>query len=211
MLCWSALPASLAEGRLPARLINSLYRSAKYRELADQLLHNQFQRALYLESAESSNDLTSEIYAVIHNVSDIDRGVSVGLKMEWDHNFGPIPITPLVRSRQHTDSDLGAQADLRLSAGVYHGSRVAAGLFTQATWAKAKSAGSFYSITPQQSVSTGLPVYDAGSGLLFESLGLLWSVDLCQDWIVVGSMESRHLQRRFSAGRRDPSVWKCIR
>ena len=39
--------------------------SAKHTELLDQLLHNRFERALYLESAESQNDLTSEIYAVV--------------------------------------------------------------------------------------------------------------------------------------------------
>ena len=38
---------------------------AKYVELGKQLLNNQFQRALYLDSAESSNDLKGEIYAVV--------------------------------------------------------------------------------------------------------------------------------------------------
>lgn len=128
-----------------------------------------------------------------HSVSNVDHGASVGVHLEWDHKFGPLPITLLARARQHTDSDRGAQEDLRLSAGVYRSGRVAAGVFTQATWANAKSAGSFYDITPQQSAITGLPVFRAGSGLLFASLGLLWSVDLSRDWIVVGSMESRRL------------------
>jgi outer membrane protein len=126
-----------------------------------------------------------------HNVSGINRGASVGLHLEWDHNFGPMPITLLTRARQHTDSDLGAQVDLRLSAGVYRSGRVAAGVFTQATWANAKSAGSFYGITPQQSAATGLPAFGAGSGWIFGSVGLLWSIDLRRDWIVVGSMEAR--------------------
>ena len=128
-----------------------------------------------------------------HSVSDVDRGASVGVHLEWDHKFGPMPITLLARARQHTDSDRGAQADLRLSAGAYRSGRVAAGVFTQATWANAKSAGSFYDITPQQSVATGLPAFSAGSGWLFASFGFLWSVDLSRDWIVVGSMESRRL------------------
>ena len=38
---------------------------SKYTELVKQLLNNQFQRALYLDSAESSNDLKGEIYAVV--------------------------------------------------------------------------------------------------------------------------------------------------
>ncbi len=129
-----------------------------------------------------------------HNVAGINRGASVGLHLEWDHKFGPMPITLLARARQHTDSDRGAQADLRLSAGVYRSGPVAVGVFTQATWANAKSAGSFYGITPPQSAATGLPAFGAGSGWLFGSVGLLWSVDLSQKWIVVGSMESRHLR-----------------
>lgn len=128
-----------------------------------------------------------------HDVSDIHRGASVGLHLEWDHKFGPVPITLLMRARQHTDSDRGAQVDLRLSAGIYRSGPVAAGLFAQATWANAKSAGSFYAITPQQSAATALPAFGAGSGWLFGSVGLLWSVDLGRDWIVVGSMEARRL------------------
>jgi outer membrane scaffolding protein for murein synthesis (MipA/OmpV family) len=115
-----------------------------------------------------------------HNVSGIKRGASIGAHLEWDQKLGPVPITILARARQHTDSDLGAQVDLRLSVGVFRSGRVAAGIFTQATWANAKSTSSFYAV--------------AGSGWLFSSLGLLWSVDLTRDWIVVGSMEARHLR-----------------
>ncbi len=129
-----------------------------------------------------------------HSVPNVDRGASVGVHLEWDYKFGPMPITLLARARQNTDSDLGAQADLRLSAGAYRGGPFAAGIFTQATWANAKSSGAFYGITPQQSAITGLPAFHAGSGLLFASVGVLWSVDLRQNWSVVGSMESRHLQ-----------------
>ena len=129
-----------------------------------------------------------------HNVSKVDLGASVGVHVEWDHTFGPMPITLLARARQHTASDRGAQVDLRLSAGAYRGERVGAGVFAQATWANARSTGSLYGITPEQSVATGLPAFRAGSGCLFSSFGLLWSVDLSRDWIVVGSMESRHLR-----------------
>ena len=128
-----------------------------------------------------------------HSVSNVDGGASLGVHLEWDHKFGPVPITLLARTRQHTDSAGGAQADLRFSVGAYRSGRFAAGLFTQATWANAKSTGSFYGVTPQQSAATGLPAFGARSGLMFGSLGLLWSVDLSQNWIVVGSMESRRL------------------
>jgi outer membrane scaffolding protein for murein synthesis (MipA/OmpV family) len=128
-----------------------------------------------------------------HDVPDIKIGASAGVHLEWDHKFGPMPITLLARARRHADSDRGAQADFRLSAGVFQSGRVSAGVFAQATWASAKSANSFYSTPPPQS-ATDLPEFSAGSGWLFASFGLLWSVDLSRDWIVVGNMESRHLR-----------------
>ena len=137
------------------------------------------------------------------NVSDIDYGASIGAQLEWDHKIGPAPITLLARVRQHTESDRGAQADLRLSVGVFRSGRVGAGLFTQATWANAKSTDSYYGITSQQSAVTGLPAYGAGSGLLFASVGLLYSIDLTREWVVVGNVEARHLQ---GDARRSPLV-----
>jgi len=126
-------------------------------------------------------------------LSNVDIGASVGVHLEWDHKFGPMPIALLARVRQHSDADRGAQADLRLSAGVLHSGRFSAGVFSQATWANAKSTGSFYGITQQQSAASGLPAFSAGSGLMFASYGVLWSADLSRHWIAVGNLESRHL------------------
>lgn len=85
-----------------------------------------------------------------------------------------MPITLLARTRQNLDSNLGAQADLRFSAGGYQGGPLALGVFMQTTWANGKAIGSFYDITPSQSATMGLPAYEAGSGLLFASAGLAY-------------------------------------
>jgi MipA family protein len=129
-----------------------------------------------------------------HNVPDIKRGGSVGLHVEWDHKFGPMPVTLLVRGRKNLDSDLGSQADVRLSAGVFQGGRFSAGVFTQAIWSSSKSTGAFYGVTPEQSVAHGLPLHYVGSGWLNTSFGLLWSIDLAPKWVVVGSFEQRRLR-----------------
>ncbi len=128
-----------------------------------------------------------------HNISDINPGASIGAHLEWDLKIGPMPITLVARGRQDIDLDLGAQVDLRLTAGVFQSGRFAAGIFTQTTWADAKSTRSYYAITPAQSSTSGLPAFEAGSGFLFGSLGLLWSFDLTRHWIVVGNMEARYL------------------
>jgi outer membrane scaffolding protein for murein synthesis (MipA/OmpV family) len=129
-----------------------------------------------------------------HHVPDIKRGVSVGAHLEWDQMVGPVPMTLLLRGRKPTDSRLGVQVDTRLSAGVFKGGPVSAGLFMQATWANARAANAFYGVSPQPAQSTGLPAFDAGSGVLFASAGVLWSVDLSQHWVVVGSLEARRLR-----------------
>ena len=126
-----------------------------------------------------------------NNVPDIEPSASVGLHIEWDQNLGPMPVTLLARGRHFADSDRGAQADLRLTAGVFSRGPVNAGVFVQGTWANSKSNQSFYGITPAQ--STSLPAYTAGSGPLFASGGLLWGVDLSRKWIVVGNLEARRL------------------
>jgi outer membrane protein len=130
----------------------------------------------------------------IHHVPDVDRGASVGVHLEWDHKFGPMPIALLARARQHTDSDRGAQADLRLSVGVFEKGPVGVGLFTQATWASGKSTRSFYGITPAQSAATGLPAFDPGSGWLTATFGLLYRVELSPNWVIVGNLDARRLQ-----------------
>jgi outer membrane scaffolding protein for murein synthesis (MipA/OmpV family) len=99
----------------------------------------------------------------------------------------------LARVRQNVDKDRGAQADLRLSVGVFRAGPVSAGIFTQATWANAKSTNALFGLTPEQSAITGLPVFQLSSGLLFSSVGLLWSVNLNPKWVVVGSFERRRL------------------
>jgi outer membrane scaffolding protein for murein synthesis (MipA/OmpV family) len=128
------------------------------------------------------------------HVADVKRGASLGAHLEWDHMFGPMPVTLLARARKHVDTALGAQADLRLSAGMFQSGPVGAGLFAQATWADAKSSRSLYGIEPQASISSGLPVFTPRSGWLFTSAGLLWSVELSPKWVVVGSLEARRLR-----------------
>jgi outer membrane scaffolding protein for murein synthesis (MipA/OmpV family) len=129
-----------------------------------------------------------------HHVADIKRGASLGVQLEWDHTFGPMPVTLLARARKHTDSALGAQADLRLSAGVFQSGRLAAGVFTQATWADAAATASFYGIDPPSAAVTGLPAFAPRRGWLFASVGLLGSVELSPKWVIVGSLEARRLR-----------------
>lgn len=129
-----------------------------------------------------------------HNVEDIGVGTSVGVHAELDRNIGSMPVTLLGRYRLHTDKAQGAQTDLRITAGVYGSGRLNAAVFAQATWANGKSTQSYYGITPQQSTATGLAAYNAGSGLLFASVGLQWGFDLNREWLLVGALEARQLR-----------------
>jgi outer membrane scaffolding protein for murein synthesis (MipA/OmpV family) len=119
-----------------------------------------------------------------NNIPDIDWGASAGVHAEWDTKLGPAPLNVLGRIRQNIDRDRGAQADLRLTVGVYGSGGVQAGLFTQATWANRQSNRAYY----------GQAGFDPAGGLLFVSLGALGSIDLGRHLVLVASVEARRLE-----------------
>jgi outer membrane protein len=114
-------------------------------------------------------------------LSDIDPGVSLGAHLEWDFKIGPAPVGLLGRLRQHTDSDRGGQADLRLNVGLLAREGLLIGAFAQATWASSKSVESYYAVS------------NASGGLLHSSLGLLGSYDLSRHWMVLAGVQARRL------------------
>jgi outer membrane scaffolding protein for murein synthesis (MipA/OmpV family) len=120
--------------------------------------------------------------------------MSIGAHLEWDHKLGAMPINLLGRVRQFASLDRGAQADVRFTAGVYGTTRAQAGVFVQAAWANAKSARTYYGVTPQASTLTGLTAFEPGRGPLFTSAGALGLVDLHPHWVAVWNLEVRHLQ-----------------
>ena len=133
---------------------------------------------------EAGRERSESNFLSNNNVPDIDWSASAGIHAEWDTKLGPAPINVLGRIRQNIDRDRGAQADLRLTAGVYGSGGVQAGVFTQATWANRQSNRAYY----------GQPGFDPAGGLLFVSLGVLGSVDLGQHLVLVLSLEHRRLQ-----------------
>jgi outer membrane scaffolding protein for murein synthesis (MipA/OmpV family) len=152
---------------------------------------------------EAGRKSSEAVFLASRNVPDIKPGASAGVHAEWDQRIGPVPVTVLARARQLVDTDRGAQADLRFTAGIFERGALKAALFFQGTWANSKSNQSFYGVTPEVSASAGLPVYTPGGGLLYTTGGLLWGVDLSKTWIVVGNLEARRLQ---GAAARSPLV-----
>lgn len=138
-----------------------------------------------------------------HGVPDLHYTASAGVHAEWDHDLGPMPITLLARARQFLDTDRGAQADLRFTAGILGWRALSAALFFQGTWASAKSNQSYYGVSTDVAAGTGLPAYAPGGGLLYTTGGLLWGLDLSRSWLVVGNFEARRLQ---GAAARSPLV-----
>ena len=115
------------------------------------------------------------------NLPNVDPGVSVGAHVDWDFKIGPAPVNVLGRVRQNTDSDRGAQADLRLNVGLHASGGLIVAAYAQATWASSKSIESFYAIN------------NADSGLLHTSLGLLGSYDFSRHWSAVAGVQGRRL------------------
>jgi outer membrane scaffolding protein for murein synthesis (MipA/OmpV family) len=128
------------------------------------------------------------------NVPTLDAGASLGAHVEWDRDFGRVPVNALVRVRQHLDTDQGLKADLRSTVGLVKTERLRGGVFGQLTWSSEKSMRSYFGITPQESALTGLPAYQPGAGLRFVSVGVLGAYDLARHWVIVGSAEAHFLQ-----------------
>lgn len=129
---------------------------------------------------EAARKQSESAFLASRNEPDLDVGVSAGLHLEWDRRLGPVPVTFLIRARQHLDRDRGGQADLRVTAGIFSRGGFLAGVFGQATWGSENAVRSQY----------GPP----NSGLLFTSFGLLTSYDLSRHWLVVGGVELRQLR-----------------
>ncbi|HEV8646796.1 MAG TPA: MipA/OmpV family protein [Burkholderiales bacterium] len=129
-----------------------------------------------------------------HNFEDIDAAASVGVHAEADWKIGPMPLNALARYRRNADSDLGVQADLRLTAGIFSRWGVNAGVFGQITWSDDKATQNYFGLTPQQSSRTGLPVYSAGAGLRSVAFGIVGSADLSKHWLVLWGLNAYRLE-----------------
>ncbi len=109
----------------------------------------------------------------------VDWGASIGLHLEWDTRIGPAPLNVLGRMRHHLDGDLGTQADLRSTIGVYGSGGLLAGVFVQATWATDEWVRSYY--------------IAGGGGLLYTALGIEAAYDLSRRWVLLTSVSARRL------------------
>lgn len=143
---------------------------------------------------ESGRDSAESQFLAARNLPSINPSLSWGLHAELEKKLGPMPIIALLRYRQDMENIRGEQTDFRLTAGIFSGGGLKAGIFTQTTWANKKSTQYYYGISAQQSANTGLAAFDAQSGELFSAYGLLWSYDLYPQWLLLGNVESRQVR-----------------
>lgn len=143
---------------------------------------------------EGGRNSSESTFLSSHNLPTLDPSLSYGMHLELEKMLGEMPVIALLRYRQEIESKRGAQADFRLTAGIFSGAGLNAGVFFQTTWANIDSANYYYGISSQQSSSSGLAAFNAESGELFNSVGLLWSYDLNPHWILLGSFETSQLQ-----------------
>ncbi len=129
-----------------------------------------------------------------HRLEDLDPGASLGLHAEGDWTIGAMPLNALMRYRQNVDADRGAQADLRVSAGIFSRWGVQAGIYGQLTWASSNSMQSYFGITPGQSAVSGLPAYTAASGLRSVQWGVLGAINLSTHWLLPWGASMLRLQ-----------------
>lgn len=143
---------------------------------------------------EESRVAEESAFLQAHNFEDIDAAASLGVHAEADWKIGQMPLNALARFRLNSDSDRGSEADLRLTAGILSRWGLNAGVFGQLTWSDEEATQNYFGVTPQQSIQTGLPVYNAGSGLRNVVFGVLWTLDLSKHWLMLGGLNVRRLE-----------------
>jgi len=142
-------------------------------------------------------------------LGDIDAGASANLHLGY--NARPFSYS-LHLERPLGDRDTGAQLHLGIGYDLSFGRRLMLKPGLKTTWANARSMQSYFGVTPSQSISSGLPVYEAGAGFKSAGLNLLaiylmnrhWAgtVTLGADRLLGDAADSPITQDRtqFSAG-----------
>jgi len=143
---------------------------------------------------EEGRESDESAFLEAHRMPDLDPSVSAGVHAEGDWKIGPVPLNVLARYRHDVDSDNGAQADLRLTAGILEWGRLRAGLVGQLTWADGDAMQRHFGIAPGQSAAVGLPAYVPGSGLRTVQAGLIGDVAIARHWVGLWGFHYDRLQ-----------------
>jgi outer membrane scaffolding protein for murein synthesis (MipA/OmpV family) len=143
---------------------------------------------------ESGRNRAESSFLTAHMLPNLPASVSWGVHAELEKNIGPMPLIALLRYRQDVDGQRGAQADARLTAGLYSGYGFNLGVFVQTTWADTTASQYYYGLSPQVAASSGLAAFQAQGGPLFTSEGLLWSYVLTPQWMLLGSASVHQLR-----------------
>ncbi len=128
-----------------------------------------------------------------NQIPGIAPSASLGGHIEWDTQVGPMPINLLLRDRQRVGPVNGTLIDARLSAGILDYHHLGLALYSQSTWANQTYNQGFYGVNTVIANQTGLSSYTPGSGLLFNSLGLMGGFSFNSHWALFGSIENRRM------------------
>ncbi len=128
-----------------------------------------------------------------HQIPGIAPSASVGGHIEWDTQWGPMPINLLLRDRQRMGPVSGTLIDARLTAGILDYHHLGLALYSQSTWANHTYNQDFYGVNTPLANQSGLSNYTPGSGLLFNSFGLMGGYSFNSHWALFSSVENRRM------------------
>lgn len=143
---------------------------------------------------ENGRDPEDSDFLKQRGIEELDDAASFGVFAETFSRVGPVPVWVLLRYRRHSDGDRGAQADLRITSGIFASQSFTLNGYAQLTWADSESVRTEYGITPAVAARSGLRPYTPGSGLRHASIGLFGIYNLTRSWALVGLVEGRRLQ-----------------
>jgi len=115
-----------------------------------------------------------------------DVGESVELGAYVSYKTGPARIRARIRQDVASGHD-GLLVDVDVTSTLYTANRWSLSGNVQATWTNGKYMNSFYGVTALQSARSGLPIYNAGSGMHDIAATVVASYQIDERWSVLGN------------------------
>ncbi len=128
-------------------------------------------------------------------IPNLSPGPAIGYFAEFDWKLGSVPLNALARyrCRWHFERDRGAQADLRVTAGLLDKGSFSATAFGQLTLADRQEMRGYFGVSQELSASSGLPAHTADPGPRFTAIGVQGAYGLGAGITLVGTAEIHRL------------------
>ena len=184
---------SLAKGGLFLRTTEGMLESGISKPLSNTLTIGS---QLAYEDGRTQNGFSSGLKFLSFNPS-----MSYGAHLQYEDDWGPMPVDIIVRFRKDIDATRGSQLDLRIFAGIYGGEQepLNIGVFAQRTFADQNAMETYYGVKNRYAGRSRFNAYHPGAGVINSEVGIWGAYKLCEKTYLVSYAEKIFLGSQASA------------